>query len=180
MAKTTFRGPLPGRVIWMYALATMDRERSVYGYALAERISARTDGAWRPGPGAIYPALNSLVERGAARVSRDGVRRIYTITPRGRTILRRIRATIAGAGREAPDLSRLWAEIHGSADPGEHLLRRLHRHLEGLDAFLVRDPDARVGERGVRDEAVAELTESLRRISNKTSAARGGSRRRRG
>ncbi len=55
------------RLVGLYALATMEREGVVHGYLLSQRISERTDGAWRPGPGAVYPSLSALVERGWAR-----------------------------------------------------------------------------------------------------------------
>lgn len=164
MARTAVRGPVPGRVLGLYALATMGREGPVYGYALAEKVSAETDGAWRPGPGAIYPALNALVERGMARVTRDGRRRVYAITPAGRATLTRIRGYFSDSRAEAPDLSRLWATIHGSTDPGRHLLQRLHRRLDALVVAVERDPGARAGGGTLRVEAIAELSEALRRL----------------
>jgi DNA-binding PadR family transcriptional regulator len=163
MASAAVRGPGPARVVGLYALATMEREGPLYGYALAERISVATDGAWRPGPGAIYPALNALVDRGAARASQDGRRRLYTITPRGRTTLRRIRAYFAGGDPEAPDLSRLWAAIHGSDDPGAHLLRHLHRHLDALVATVERESSSDRG-RSLRTAAMGELGDAVRRL----------------
>ncbi len=163
---------MPGRLLGLYALATLEREGTVYGYSLAERVSERTDGAWRPGAGAVYPALQSLVRRGAARASKQGVRRVYTITPHGRAILRRIRAQMAGPGPGAPDLSLLWAEIAGAPDPGAHMLRRLHRQLEMLDAMLARQPDAVAGARPLRSAAFDELSAALQRLETKPLAGR--------
>jgi DNA-binding PadR family transcriptional regulator len=154
---------MPGRVLALYALATLDREGTVYGYSLSERIASKTDGGWRPGPGAIYPALNSLVQRGLARSARDGARRVYTITPGGRALLRRFRTQMSGGG-PAPDLSLLWAEIAGTDDPGEHLLRHLRRHLDQIDAALLRHPEMTVGARRLRDELIAELERTVRRL----------------
>jgi DNA-binding PadR family transcriptional regulator len=70
------RGPRPGRLLGLYALAVMERDGPIYGYSLADRVAERTDGGWRPGAGAIYPALQVLVTRGMARSSRDGRRRV--------------------------------------------------------------------------------------------------------
>jgi DNA-binding PadR family transcriptional regulator len=170
MPTATLRPPMPGRVLALYSLATLDREGTVYGYSLSERIAAKTDGAWRPGPGAIYPALNSLVQRGLARSARDGARRVYAITPRGRTVLRRFRAQMAGGG-PAPDLSLLWAEIAGTDDPGEHLLRHLRRHLDQIDAALARHPDMTIGTRRLRDELITELERTVRRLRARPSRA---------
>jgi DNA-binding PadR family transcriptional regulator len=171
---------MPGRVLWLYALATLEREGTVYGYALAGRVAERTDGAWRPGAGAVYPALQSLVRRGAARTRKQGVRRVYSITPHGRTILRRIRTQMAGPGPGAPDLSLLWAEIAGASDPGAHLLRRLHRQLEMLDSLLARQPDARSGTRSLRAAAAEELTMALRRLDSGVETIESTGRRREG
>lgn len=163
---------MPGRVLWLYALATLEREGSLYGYALSDRVAERTEGAWRPGAGAIYPALQSLVRRGAARASKQGRRRVYSITPHGRAVLRRIRIQMAGPGPGAPDLSLLWAEIAGDSDPGTHVLRRLHRHLESVDALLARQPDARSEGRLVRDAAVDELSTALDRLRSQGKSSR--------
>jgi DNA-binding PadR family transcriptional regulator len=164
-ARGGFHGPRPGRVIGLYALATMDREGPVYGYQLAERIEARTEGAWRPGAGAIYPALAALAERGMARSVPSGGRRVYAITPRGRAFLTRIRRSWIGAGGAGPDLSRLWAEISGAGDTGQHLLRHLRRHLDGIAAMLERDPRMTAGSTGFRDQVLAELRVSETRLS---------------
>jgi DNA-binding PadR family transcriptional regulator len=175
MTPSAVRGPVPGRVLGLYALATMERDGPTYGYALAERIAVETEGAWRPGPGAIYPALNALVERGDAHVRRQGRRRVYAISAQGRATLARIRKYFSGAGAEAPDLSRLWAVIHGSGDPGAHLLRHLHRHLDSLLNAVERDPLARAGDRSLRDEAIAELAEAVRRLRRvRVARGRGG------
>jgi DNA-binding PadR family transcriptional regulator len=166
------RGPMPGRVLWLYALATLDREGSVYGYSLSDRVAAKTEGAWRPGPGAIYPALQSLVDRGAARSTKRGARRVYTITPAGRSLLKRIRARMAGAGPGAPDLSQIWAEIAGSSDVGEHLLRHLRRHLDGLDQYVARELASGESAPGIRTRALRELEEAARRLRARRPAPR--------
>ena len=171
---------MPGRVLWLYALATLEREGTVYGYALADRVAERTEGAWRPGAGAVYPALQSLVRRGAAKARKQGVRRVYSITPQGRTMLRRIRTRMAGPGPGAPDLSLLWAEIAGASDPGAHELHRLHRQLELLDNLLARQPDARSGTRSLREAASEELTMALRRWGTTARQRRAAARRGRG
>jgi DNA-binding PadR family transcriptional regulator len=155
--RTGLRGPRPGRVLGLYALSVMDRDGPVYGYSLADRISDRTDGAWRPGAGAIYPALQSLVERGFARSGREGRRRVYTITSRGRRALGQIRRARIGGPRTGPDLGLLWSEIASPGDPGQHLIRHLHHHLEAIGAYLERDPQMKAGRVSLREQVEAEL-----------------------
>jgi DNA-binding PadR family transcriptional regulator len=151
------RGPRPGRVLGLYALSVMARDGPIYGYSLADRIAERTDGGWRPGAGAIYPALQSLVERGLARSAKDGRRRVYSITRAGRAFLVRVRRGWMGAGRTGPDLGMLWSEIAGARDAGDHLLRHLRRHLDGIGTYLERDPEMRAGRGLLRDLVQAEL-----------------------
>jgi DNA-binding PadR family transcriptional regulator len=158
------RRPLPGRVLGLYALATLDREGSAYGYSLADRVATKTEGAWRPGPGAIYPALQGLVARGAAREQKVGVRRVYSITPEGRALLRRIRREMAGRRSGGPDLSLLWAEIAGTTDPGRFMLQRLRRQLDALETLLTREPNAPIGSGSLREATVTELTSAIQRL----------------
>ncbi len=157
-------GPRPGRLLALYALSVMERDGPIYGYSLADRIAERTDGGWRPGPGAIYPALQSLVRRKLARASSDGRRRVYRISPAGRSLLRRVRRQWTGLGRAGPDLGRLWSEIAGVSDPGQHLLGHLRRHLEGLATYLERDPQARAGRGSLRDQVLSELRATESRL----------------
>ena len=124
--------------VGMYALTLMEKEGAVHGYRVAERIAERTEGTWRPGPGAVYPALQRLTERGLARRKSHSLsrRREFEITPRGRAVLDRVRA-FRGANRaRAPDLAALWAEIAGVGEIEDLLLLRLQRSLGGLERVL--------------------------------------------
>ncbi|MGA8302978.1 MAG: PadR family transcriptional regulator [Thermoplasmata archaeon] len=177
MAKPAlWRGPRPGRLLGLYALSVMGRDGPIYGYLLADRISDRTDGAWRPGAGAIYPALQSLVTKGFARVTRDGRRRLYSATPQGRAFLRRVRRGWMGGARAGPELGLLWSEIAGDGDPGQHLLRHLRHHLEGIVAYLDRDPRMLAGSGSLRDQVLAELRVTEARLAA-LAVARPGPRR---
>lgn len=149
----------------LYALSVMDREGPVYGYSLAERISDRTDGAWRPGAGAIYPALQSLVARGLARSGREGRRHVYAITPRGRKALGQIRSGWVGSPGAGPDLGLLWSEVASPGDPGQHLVRHLHRHLEAIGTYLERDPEMKAGSASLRQQVESELRAAEIRLS---------------
>jgi DNA-binding PadR family transcriptional regulator len=158
------RGPRPGRVLGLYALSVMDRDGPVHGYLLADRVSDRTYGAWRPGAGAIYPALQSLVARGFARSSRVGRRRVYTITPGGRKALGQIRRAWVGGPGTGPDLGLLWSEIASVGDPGQHLLRHLHHHLEAIGTYLERDPQLKAGGSSLLAQVETELRAAENRL----------------
>jgi PadR family transcriptional regulator PadR len=62
-----------------------------HGYALIERLRARTEGALRLGEGSVYPALHRLERSGfvKSRWARESARRkrVYRLTDAGRVRL---------------------------------------------------------------------------------------------
>src|SRR5271157_4706794 len=155
---------MPPRLVGLYALTCMERNGAVYGYSLASRIAERTGGVWRPGPGAVYPALQRLTDRGLAQVHGVGRRREYRITPLGRRLLRKIRKERSSPGGSGPDLTLLWAEIVGATDDATYLLQRLRRTLDGVEAQLNRTPPPQLGGRPLRDHVLAELQAAEERL----------------
>ena len=155
---------MPRRLLDLYSLALMDGEGSVYGYRISDRIAERTDGAWRPGPGTVYPALRALVERGLARAERRARRLEYRITPQGRLLLRRVRARRARRP-SAPDLSMLWAEIVGEGDQGEFMLRRVRRATGALAEYMEHAAPSEPAVETLRAKALHELAQAQRRLS---------------
>jgi DNA-binding PadR family transcriptional regulator len=154
------------RLVGLYALTQMEREGPVHGYWLSERIAERTDGAWRPGPGAVYPSLQRLQEGGLVRSATRGRRREYAITAKGRALLASIRQRRGG---ERPDLSALWAEVMGVQDVNELLLLRLRRSLAGLEAHLSQHGTVAPSDRELRREAARLLASAAKRIANEPS-----------
>jgi DNA-binding PadR family transcriptional regulator len=69
------------------AILRLVAEEPIHGYALIKEIERITSEEWRPSPGSIYPALQSLVKHGLITSTNDGRRRIYAITPAGRIVL---------------------------------------------------------------------------------------------
>jgi len=124
--------------VGLYALTLMEREGAVHGYGLSERIAQRTEGGWRPGPGSVYPSLAQLVRAGLARSQTRQRRREYSITDRGRTLLRQMRQNGASLRRPRPDLSALWAEVVGPEGVDRFLLLRLRRTLDSIEAQIAR------------------------------------------
>lgn len=57
-----------------------------HGYEILQDIEAKTDGAWRPGVGSVYPVLKKLLANGYIETDKRGSmenRRVYSITPKG-------------------------------------------------------------------------------------------------
>ena len=44
------------------------------GYDIMQSIEERTEGAWRPGPGTVYPLLKALAEEGFVATTGHGKR----------------------------------------------------------------------------------------------------------
>jgi DNA-binding PadR family transcriptional regulator len=64
-------------------------EQPMHGYQLMQELSARSGGAWRPSPGAIYPTLQRLEDKGLVRSDDDEGRRVFSLTDTGRTVAER-------------------------------------------------------------------------------------------
>jgi DNA-binding PadR family transcriptional regulator len=167
------------RLLGLYALSRMEREGTTYGFQIARRISDRTGGTWRPGPGTVYPALDRLVDRGLARRARRGRRQVYTITPEGRSLLRSLRRESGGGSPGAPDLAVLWADIIGSPDTGQFLLQRLRRTIDGVASFLDRDGASRAEDAALRSLVLGELRLAVDRFQSPSSRRGEGPRARR-
>ena len=54
------------------------------GYQIMSDIEERSEGAWRPSPGAVYPALQLLADEGLILGEEAGGRRTYQLTDAGR------------------------------------------------------------------------------------------------
>ncbi len=76
----------PRGLLHFYALLSIAR-KPMRGYDLMEEIEIKTEGAWRPGPGAVYPVLRKLVNQGyiaAQKRTKGGPPSVlYEITPAG-------------------------------------------------------------------------------------------------
>ena len=77
-------------------------------------IEDKTEGAWRPGPGTVYPLLRSLVKEGLLEKvgSGDpGATVEYSVTKKGRQELEEMQRTLASAGRRERVMIRLFADL---------------------------------------------------------------------
>ena len=57
--------------------------RPAHGYELIHWISHHTGHSWKPSPGSMYPALESLEANGFIAAQGDGRRKVYSLTPKG-------------------------------------------------------------------------------------------------
>ena len=93
--------------------------RSWNGYQLIQEIPARTDGAWRPSAGSVYPALQQLEDEGLIAPQGTGRRRVFTLTDKGRTYVE----------ANADELRSSWDAAAGMTDDDAIEFRNLIRQV---------------------------------------------------
>ena len=104
------RGPRARRGDVRAALLVLLAEEPRNGYGLMQEIEARSNGAWRPSPGSVYPALSQLEDEGLVRAHQEaGGRKLFDLTEEGR----------AYVTENADELGTPWAEVGGGEPIGE-------------------------------------------------------------
>ncbi len=77
------------------AILILLAEQSMHGYQLMQAMADRTQGAWRPSAGAIYPTLASLKDAGLVDVQAVDGRKLASLTEKGDAYVRENRANFA-------------------------------------------------------------------------------------
>jgi len=78
------RGPKASRGDVRAAILALLREGPRNGYQIMSEIEERSGGAWRPSPGAVYPALQQLADEGLVEAEESSGRRTFSLTEAGR------------------------------------------------------------------------------------------------
>lgn len=107
------RGDIRAAVLLLLA------EEPMHGYQVIQEIGERTSGAWRPSPGAIYPALSLLEDEGLVTITASGGRKLASLTDAGRTYVT----------EHADDLGTPWQDV---ADAGTRPARQLRGALASV------------------------------------------------
>jgi DNA-binding PadR family transcriptional regulator len=101
------RGPKAGRGDVRAAILALLLEGPRNGYQIMSEIEERSGGAWRPSPGAVYPALSQLADEGLIEAEESGGRRTFRLTGEGRRYI-----------EDHPDAARpAWESM--TQEPGE-------------------------------------------------------------
>ncbi|MDG7011192.1 MAG: PadR family transcriptional regulator [Nitrososphaerota archaeon] len=136
MARTLHRRWLhpqavPRGFLRLYILAQLTRGPET-GYSIMQRIDDRTDGAWKPGPGTMYPLLKGLVSDGLAKTTDERGRKSYEISSKGREELARMRAGLSNIGRRERVIGRLFSDI---LSPSVMVPAMVTRYKDGFELF---------------------------------------------
>jgi DNA-binding PadR family transcriptional regulator len=106
------------------AILALLAERPMHGYEMIQELEARTDGAWRPSAGSIYPTLQLLEDEGLVTSQESEGRRRFALTDAGRGEAERL---------ERPP----WQEM-SEGDPGSAGLRDVGLQLGAAVMHAVR------------------------------------------
>jgi len=97
------------------------------GYQIMQEVEERSQGAWNPSPGSVYPALAQLEDEGLIATEEAEGRKLYTVTDAGR------KAVEERGERPAP-----WEQMSGELTPVVHDLAKLARDVRFAFAQIVR------------------------------------------
>ncbi|GII62631.1 hypothetical protein Skr01_27160 [Sphaerisporangium krabiense] len=65
------------------AILALLSEEPRNGYQIIQEIAQRSQGGWKPSPGAVYPALQQLTDEGLVRAEETDGRKTFQLTPTG-------------------------------------------------------------------------------------------------
>src|SRR4029079_9021505 len=66
------------------AILALLTEQPMHGYQIIREIGERSEGAWAPSPGSVYPTLQQLTDEELLRSSEQDGKRVYELTDQGR------------------------------------------------------------------------------------------------
>lgn len=95
-------------------------QKPLHGYEVIQEIDSKTEGAWKPGAGSLYPILKKLVSEGLIKAdspSEEDTRKVYQITSKGVEELTKSKEIFASFQHRWGFLRKIFIEL---IDP-EHL-----------------------------------------------------------
>jgi DNA-binding PadR family transcriptional regulator len=125
---------VPRGILRLYILSMLSNQAET-GYSIMGTIEDKTEGAWRPGPGTVYPLLRSLVKEGLlekAGPDEIGATVKYSVSKKGMQELEEMQRTLASAGKRERVMIRLFADL---LPPEVWVSAFVHRGRDIFDVF---------------------------------------------
>ncbi len=142
------RGPRVGRGDVREAVLALLAEQPMHGYQMIGELAERSDGAWRPSPGSVYPVLAMLADEGLVHAEEADGKRVFHLTEAGRAYV------ASRAGEPKP-----WETAAAAMDDDVTALRTL---AFGIGAAVVQV--AQTGSEEQIEAARAVLAEARRAL----------------
>ena len=141
-------GPRARRGDVRAAILALLAERPMHGYEMIKEIEERTQGAWVPSAGSIYPTLQMLEDEGLIRGEESEGKRRFTLTEEGTAAQRE------KAGEESP-----WDAVRADAAPEQiqlaESMKKLHHAIR--QAFVAGDDGQQKRVRELLDETRGKI-----------------------
>lgn len=102
------RGDVRSAILDVLTAAEANGEQ-VNGYQIIQQISERSDGAWRPSPGSVYPTIQQLQDEGLVETEGGRGRTTLALTEEGRRYV----------AEHAEELARVWRPFDRSDERRE-------------------------------------------------------------
>jgi len=104
----------PRGLLGFYALLSIGK-KPMSGYDLIREIEEKTERAWRPGPGSVYPVLRKLVKQGYIAVQKRSGRGptevLYEVTPAGLRSIAKAKKAMGLSGSRLRMVSSLFVDL---------------------------------------------------------------------
>lgn len=131
------------------AVLVLLEEQPRNGYQLIQELTERSNEAWRPSPGSIYPVLQQLEDEGLVEVSATGTGRTYALTPAGQTMV----------AEQREQLGKPWEDADGGVNgPARELMGTARQLVLAARQVLIAGSEVQVA------SATAVLTDARRAL----------------
>ncbi|MDY0893138.1 PadR family transcriptional regulator [Frigoribacterium sp. CFBP9039] len=119
------------------------------GYGLIKAIAERTDGAWKPSPGSVYPTLQQLVDEELIVSDEAASKSVFSLTDAGR----------AHVAEHSAEIEKAWAATADDASDSDREFQTSLMKLMGVVKQFHHD-----GSEAQRVAATAKLDETRRAL----------------
>ena len=124
-------------------------EQPCNGYQLIQELTERSNEAWRPSPGSIYPVLQQLEDEGLIEATAEGTGRTYALTEAGRSLV----------AEQREHLGKPWESANlGASGPGRELMGTAHQVAMAARQVMMAGSEAQVA------RATAVMAETRRSL----------------
>ena len=135
----------PRGLLHFYALLNIAR-KPMRGYDLMKEIEIKTEGAWRPGPGAVYPVLQKLVRQGYIKVKTKArgspPQVLYEITPAGLENIANAKKMMRSSNERWDIMRQLFIDLMEPDDLVKFVLSSMELHMDLVHTLVESDKSA--------------------------------------
>ena len=132
----------PRGLLHFYALLSIARKQ-MRGYDLMKQIEIKSEGAWRPGPGAVYPVLRKLVRQGYIKAKKkeagDPTHVTYEITRAGLENIAHAKTMMKSSTDRWTLMGQLFIDLMEPDDLVRFVLNSLESQIELVHTLVESD-----------------------------------------